>query len=149
MERRRWVVFLDTSALSAGIISLTGAAHEVLRLCEAKVVELVISRQVLVEADRNLSEKLPALLPEYRELLRRLSPRIVEDPVREQTERAASVINKKDAPILAAALSAEVDYLVTWNTRHFQRASVRRSVGFKIVTPGEFLDDLRRSIAGE
>lgn len=149
MERRRWPVFLDTSALIAGIISPTGAAHEVLRLCEAKIIELVISRQVLIEADRNLSNKLPALVPDYRDLLRRLSPRIVEDPGREETERAAEVINRKDAPILAAALEARVDYLVTWNTRHFHSGSVKAFVPFKIVTPGEFLDDFRRALAEE
>jgi len=64
MTRRGWKVFIDTSALIAGILSPTGAAHEVLRLCEAGVVKAVMSRQVLVEADRNLSEKLPAFLSE-------------------------------------------------------------------------------------
>jgi predicted nucleic acid-binding protein len=40
MEVRRWKVFLDTSALMAGIVSTIGAAREVLRLCEAGVVEV-------------------------------------------------------------------------------------------------------------
>lgn len=149
MARRRWKVFLDTSALIAGIISPTGAAHEVLRLCEAGVVELVLSRQVLVEADRNLTEKLPALLPDYRALLRHLSPRIAEDPSREMVEQAATVINRQDAPILAAADETGVDYLITWNTRHFLTKSVKAHVRCRIVTPGEFLDAFRRSLAEE
>jgi predicted nucleic acid-binding protein len=149
MERRRWTVFLDTSALIAGIISPTGAAHELLRLCEAKVIDLVVSRQVLVEADRNISEKLPGLLADFRDLLPRLSPRIVEDPPSEETLHAAEVINRKDASILAAARRAGIDYLVTWNTRHFQRKSVRAFVQFRIVTPGEFLEDFRRAISQE
>jgi predicted nucleic acid-binding protein len=149
MERRRWTVFLDTSALLAGIISPTGAAHEVLRLCEAKVVTSVISRQVLVEADRNLSEKLPALIPDYRDLLRHLSPLIVEDPSQRAVEEAATVINRKDAPILAAALEASVDYLVTWNTRHFQKKAVKEYARFHIVTPGEFLQEFRQTLLEE
>jgi predicted nucleic acid-binding protein len=149
MERRRWRVFLDTSALIAGIISPTGAAHEVLRLCEAKVVEPVISRQVLTEADRNLSEKLPALIPDYRALLRHLSPHLIQDPSLKAVEQAGKVINRKDAPILAAAIEADVDYLITWNTRHFHKKAVRDYVEFKIVTPGEFLDDFRRSLPEE
>ena len=84
-----------------------------LRLCEARVVELVLSRQVLVEADRNLSAKLPALISDYRDLLRHLSPRVVEDPSPQAVERAAKVIHRKDAPILSAAHEAGVDYLVT------------------------------------
>jgi predicted nucleic acid-binding protein len=149
MERRRWRVFLDTSALIAGIISPTGAAHEVLRLCEATIVEPVISRQVLAEADRNLSEKLPELVQDFRVLLRSLSPHLVQDPGLKAVEQASKVINRKDAPILAAALEAGVDYLVTWNTRHFHKKAVREYVQFKIVTPGEFLDDFRRSLSEE
>ena len=149
MERKRWTVFLDTSALIAGIISPTGAAHEVLRLCEAKVLTSVISRQVLVEADRNLSEKLPALIPDYRDLLRHLSPLIVEDPSEQAVEEAATVINHKDAPILAAALEANVDYLVTWNTRHFQKKAVKEYARFRIVTPGELLQEFRQALLKE
>ena len=74
MERRRWKVFLDTSALIAGILSPTGAAHEVLRLCEAGVVQAVVSRQMLVEADRNLSNKLPTVLSEYHLFLSNYRP---------------------------------------------------------------------------
>ena len=146
MERRRWQVFIDTSALIAGILSPTGAAHEVLRLCEAHVVQAVMSRQVLVEADRNLADKLPALLLDYRTFLKHLTPRIVADPPRESVERAKELIHHNDAPILAAALLANVDYLVTWNTRHFQKKAVRDAAPFPIVTPGEFLEAFRQAI---
>ena len=146
MERRRWQVFLDTSAVIAGILSPTGAAHEVLRLCEAGVVQAVVSRQVLVEADRNLSEKVPTILPEYHLFLRQLSPLVVEDPSRQAVQEALGVIHHNDAPILAAAIQSQVDFLITWNTRHFHRKSVRAYATFPILTPGEFLEAFRRSI---
>ena len=149
MERRRWQVFLDTSALIAGLLSPTGAAHEVLRLCEAGVVKAVMSRQVLVEADRNLAVTLPAILPDYRAFLKHLAPRIVADPPRAAIEQAEAIIHHNDAPILAAARLADVDYLVTWNTRHFQKKVVREAVGFPIVTPGEFLEAFRQTILNE
>jgi predicted nucleic acid-binding protein len=146
MVSRRWRVFLDTSAFIAGIISPTGAAREVLRLCEAGVVEPMISRQALTEADRNLSEKLPALIPDFRHWIHQLSPTLVKDPSRKDIARAARFIHAKDAPILAAAMNAEVDYLITWNTRHFHKSSVMNAVRFKIMTPGEFLEEFRRSL---
>jgi predicted nucleic acid-binding protein len=146
MVRRRWKVFLDTSALIAGILSPNGAAHEVLRLCEAGVVQAVVSRQVLVEADRNLSEKVPAVLPDYHIFLRQLSPLVVEDPSRHAVEEARGVIHHNDAPILAAAMESQVDFLITWNTRHFHKKSVRAYAPFPILTPGEFLEEFRRSI---
>lgn len=146
MERRRWRVFLDTSALIAGIVSATGAAREVLRLCEAGVVDLMISRQVLVEADRNISEKLPAFVSDFRDWMNRMSPLLVEEPSKKEVVDAAQIIHAKDAPILAAAMNAEADYLISWNNRHFHKPSVIKAVRFKIVTPGEFLQDFRQSL---
>ena len=146
MEVKRWRVFLDTSALIAGVVSPTGAAREVLRLGEARLIELVVSRQVLTEADRNISSKLPEVLSEYRALLRQLAPHVVEDPNLRAVQETARVIHPKDAPILAAARLADVDYLVTWNTRHFQTAPVRAFVRFPAMTPGEFLRAFRRML---
>ena len=146
MEVRRWKVFLDTSALIAGVISTTGAAREVLRLCETGVVEVFVSRQVLTEADRNFSEKLPNLIHDFRELIQEMSPVLLGDPSEKEVKEASKSIHHKDAPILAAAINGDMDYLITWDTRHFHKPSVRKAVHFKIMTPGEFLEEFRRSL---
>jgi predicted nucleic acid-binding protein len=146
MELKRWRVFLDTSALIAGLVSPTGAAREVLRLGEVRLIEPVMSRQVLTEAERNLSSKLPAMLPDYRTLLTQLAPHIVEDPSLQAVREASRVIHHKDAPILAAARGAGVDYLISWNTRHCHTDKVRAFVRFPVVTPGEFLHTFRRML---
>jgi len=140
------LVFLDTSALIAGLLSPTGAAHEVLRLGETHLIKIAMSQQVLTEANRNLSSKLPTLLSPYRAFLQRLSPRIVEDPSPQAVREATRVIHHKDAPILAAARQANVDYLVSWNTRHFHTDAVRSFVQFPVLTPGEFLQVFRRAL---
>jgi len=149
MELKRWRVFLDTSALIAGIASQTGAAREVLRLAEARLIEPVLSRQVLTEADRNIAAKLPAILDEYHGLLEHLAPMIVEDPSREAVQEAARAIHRNDAPILAAAKQANVDFLVTWNTRDFLTAKVRTWASFPVATPGEFLRMFREALDKE
>jgi predicted nucleic acid-binding protein len=57
-----WIkVFIDTSVLIAGLASVTGGSATVLDLGEAGVIKLVISRQVLVEADRNVTAKISSL----------------------------------------------------------------------------------------
>ena len=146
MEVRRWKVFLDTSALIAGVVSASGAAREVLRLGEARVIDLVVSRQVLTEGDRNIATKLPTVLADYRMLLEQLGLQIVEDPSAQGVREAARVIHHKDAPILAAARQAGVDYLGTWNTRHFNTAPGRAFGPFAVMTPGEFLQAFRRRL---
>ncbi len=105
-----------------------------------------VPRQVLTEADRNISSKLPEVLSEYRALLRQLAPHVVEDPNLRAVQETARVIHPKDAPVLAAARLADVDYLVTWNTRHFQTDPVRACVRFPPMTPGEFLRAFRRML---
>jgi putative PIN family toxin of toxin-antitoxin system len=143
MRRQRLKVFLDTSALIAGIASAKGAAREVLQLAETGLIEVIVSRQVIVEADRNIEDKLPEMLSEYREFIKLLAPVLVDDPPRGQIKRFLTVINPDDAPILAAAVNAEADFLITWDRKHFIGKNIHIHPDMKIVTPGEFLKYFR------
>lgn len=140
---RKLRIFLDTSALIAGIVSSKGAAREVLRLAEAGMIDVVISKQVIVEADRNIASKLTHMLADYRKYMKTLSPELVHDPSVKDIQKYSKLINKDDAPILTAAELSEADYLVTWDKKHFVSASVKKGVTVKIVTPGEFLKEFR------
>jgi len=134
-------VFLDTSALIAGIASVKGSAREILRLAETGMIDIVVSEQVIVEADRNIESKLTGMLADYREYMKVLSPELVNDPSPKETIKYAPLINKYDAPILAAADLSHADYLVTWDRKHFISNSVKDKVRVRVVTPGEFLED--------
>lgn len=134
-------VFIDTSVLIAGLASETGASSAVLDLCEAGVIEMSISRQVLVEADRNFSAKLPRLVEHFRRFIRELAPLMVEDPPLELVRAAAALVNLKDAPILAAAQRARADYLITLDKKHFLKAREKVQLSPPVVTPEEFLRD--------
>ena len=50
-------------------------------------------------------------------------------------------MGKDDAPILAAALKSQADYLVTWNTRDFMTRRMPKDLSMKIRTPGGFVED--------
>jgi putative PIN family toxin of toxin-antitoxin system len=132
-------VFIDTSVLIAGVASVTGASATVLDLCEAESIQMVISRQVLVEADRNFSAKLPALLTQFRQFIRNLAPLLVEDPPKGAVARAAALTAQKDAAILAAATEAKVDYLIPLDKKHFLKPKVKESIPLAICSPDEFL----------
>ena len=139
----RWRVFLDTSVLIAGLASRTGASAAIRDLGEAEELRIVLSRQVLIEADRVLLKKFPQLIERYRLFIRSVSPELADDPPRDLVRAAEAVINAEDAPILAAAQQAQVDYLVTLNTKHFLIQKVRAFYAAPIVTPGEFLRAFR------
>ena len=139
MAADRWRVFLDTSVLISGLASPTGASAAIRDLGEAEELRIVLSRQVLVEADRVLLRKFPQLIERYRLFIKSLSPELADDPSPDAVRAAEAVIHPNDAPILAAAKHAKVDYLVTLNTKHFLTRRVQTFYVAPIVTPGEFL----------
>lgn len=143
MPKPRLKVFLDSSALIAGIASSKGAAREILRLAEIGLLEIIVSRQVVVEADRNITAKLPECLDDFRNYLETLAPVLVADPSRRDILRFSSLIQPHDAPILAAAVAAQANYLVTWDQKHFMTIGPRALARPKIMNPGEFLREFR------
>jgi len=143
MAPERWRIFLDTNVLIAGLLSRTGASAVILALAESEEIIPVISRQVLVEADRTFLAKFPQLIDRYRTFITNLAPLLVDDPSVAAVRRAAQVIDLDDAPILAAAQQAQVDYLITLNTKHFLTPKARAFLPASIVTPGEFLAAFR------
>jgi predicted nucleic acid-binding protein len=106
------------------------------------LIQLVVSRQVLLETERNLRRKLPDGLPLVAEWLSCLSLKMVDDLLPERYMRWVSIIEEKDAPILAAAVDAQVDYLVTLNTRDFT-PEVMNAAGLTILTPSQFIERVR------
>jgi len=146
MRKERLKVFLDTSALIAGAASSRGAARAVLQLAEIGLIEVIVSRQIIVEADRNIEEKLPEMLDEYRHFIELLAPVLIDDPRRKDVETFLKVINPVDAPILAAAVISKADFLVTWDRKHFIGKNIHVHAKLKIVTPGEFLKYFREYV---
>ncbi len=146
MEKARLRVFLDTSALIAGIASSTGAAREILRLAELDLIEIVLSKQVIVEADRNIEAKLPDMAYEYRAFIELLAPVLADDPSPKDIKKYSGLIDPDDAPILSAAVLSEVDCLVTWDKKHFFKKDVKINTNMKIFLPGEFLKYFRSYI---
>ncbi len=146
---RKANLFLDSSALFAGIASTTGAAHALLALAEAGLIALTVSEQVIAETERSLARKVPAALPAYRQALRGLGLHIVRDPTPEAVlARQDWMAHPADVPILVAAMHAGVDYLVTLNRRHFiEDPAVAAHSGLRIGTPGDALAWVREEDA--
>lgn len=79
------------------------------------------------------------LLKELDILLLKLKTERIPHATDAEFLHAASLIDHfNDAPVLAAAIRAKPDWLLTDNIRHFN-ASVAKSTGLTIVTPNQFL----------
>ena len=141
MEYRRPRVFIDADVLIAGAASRTGASHLVLRLSELGLVDGLVSSQVVREAQRNLERKLPAALPAFRALVAAACQEVGE-PTEAESAALRGQADRKDIPILAAAVKAGSDWLITFNTKDFRPTSGRLHVG----EPGVFVEALRRML---
>ncbi|NWF59640.1 MAG: PIN domain-containing protein [Fischerella sp.] len=138
-------VFADSSVLIAGAASRTGASRAVLTMAEIGLFQLVVSEQVLEECQRNLSKKLPAALPIFTQLLAAINPKIQPNPPLAESTGWTALIEAKDAPILAAAVLAKVDRLLSLNTKDFTPEVAAQS-GIIIQTPAEFVREIREIV---
>lgn len=141
-------IFLDSSALVAGAISESGAAHVLLNLGESRDILLTVSELVILESERSMAKNAPSNLNDLRSLIKSSNLRIVDNPSREEVEANLYLINDPyDVPVLLAAMKAKVDYLATHNPKHFlDDPTVSEKSGLRMGTPGDVLAWLRENL---
>ena len=134
-------VFLDTSALFAGIWSASGGARMILKLGEVDAIQLLISPQVLIEVKGALHRKAPEILDLLTLLLNRSQAEVVPSPTPDAVRESLALTHHAgDAQVLAAAWQTGIDYFVTLDQEHFlDNAPLRDAVPFPVGTPGDFL----------
>ncbi len=141
-------IFLDSSVLIAACGSRSGASHAIILMAEIGLFKVLISQQVIEECERNITKKLPAALPIFQQILSVINPEIVANPAPSDIMRWASVIELKDAPILAAAISAQCDRLLSLNTKDFT-PNVAKQSNLTLQTPSEFIQEIRAILTQE
>ncbi|MCA9911021.1 MAG: hypothetical protein KC519_20340, partial [Anaerolineae bacterium] len=88
------------------------------------------------ETERNLRKKASDKLAAYQSLITSTAFTIVPDPSKEQVVAALAYTAFKDAPIIAAAIAAEADYVATYDRKDLlDKPEVARNSRLKIVTP--------------
>jgi predicted nucleic acid-binding protein len=134
-------LFLDTSALFAGMWSSAGGARLILKLGEAGAVQLVVSSQVLAELEDTLRRKSPRLVEDVAVLLDRAQVMVSRKASPASVHTCLSLVSHPgDAHIIADAWDAGVDYFVTLDKKHFlSNTPLRAVLPFPIGTPGDFL----------
>ncbi len=140
-------IFLDSSALIAGVISENGAAHVLLQLGETENVSLKISEFVFNETTRSIGRKSPENLENIQKEIQKARIVILQDPSHEEIQANLYLMeDPDDVPILLAAIKAKVDYLATHDHKHFLNdPKVAEKAGIKIGTPGDVLAWIREN----
>ena len=139
-------VFLDTSVVFAAVLSSQGGARMLLRLGETGYLRLLVGPQVLKECEAVVRRKAPDTLPDLALLLDAARVEITGEASPESLESARRWLSyPPDALILAEALEAQADWLVTHDVRHF--LTIPPDVlPLRVGTPGDVLEWLRQGI---
>jgi predicted nucleic acid-binding protein len=128
-------VFLDANVLFSA--ALGGESFRLLwGLAEAGRIDLCTSPYCLAEAETNLVRKEPEALASFRRAVGKVQ--VVPDATTIPGQ-VARALPEDDAPVLAAAVAARVDVLVTGDVRHFGALMRRARARPRIRTVRAFL----------
>lgn len=134
-------VMLDSNVIFSGIV-FSGKPASVLKVILNEGFQLAITEDQLEELYRLFKRKSPQhlnLLEAYMVLQRTIIVPASRYAIKIKTALRLSR-DKKDAPILAWALSIKTKYFITGD-RDFHIESINRKV--KVLTPEEFLESYR------
>jgi hypothetical protein len=132
-----------------------GLDKAVLSLCAAKICRLVLAEAVREEVEANLllhateleATEAEQLLEDYTMLIKLASSELVPHPGTDVVLASRRLIaHEADVPVLLSAISAKPDWLLTHNTRHFNRQVAERT-GLQIGTPADFFLRLTQGIS--
>jgi len=137
-------IFLDTSVIIAAVMSPTGGARLLFHLSHAESIRLVVGKGILQETEEVLLRKAPHLLGLLAQLLDEANIEVGKAPTSKQLGQAKSLIEyTPDANVLAQAISAKPDWLVSHDKEHFVGNEALNDLPFNIGTPGDVIAWLR------
>lgn len=99
-------------------------------------IDLLTTEYALGEAERNLRKKSPKSLPSFRAIKPTIG--VCSKPSAALESRVSSVaplVPRKDLPILAGAVSAGVDWLITFDGKHFGSLYGKEVYGVLVLEP--------------
>ena len=139
-------VFLDANIFFAAARSPKGGSGFVLELAKKEKVQVVTSVYALLEAERNIKNKLSSfyILQHYQNLLEiKLEIQSIEAVSLEKISLFEKFLPIKDVPILLGAILSNSQFLITLDKKHFLDNEELKQINFsfEIVNPGGFLKE--------
>lgn len=136
--------FIDANVWYTAANKSTGHSRQLLSGTFPNI-KIITSHLVLDETITHLSKDAPNRIYVLESLIKGLKNKLIISPVPGENlviECLNQTRDNSDAPVLAAAKLAKVDYLVTWNTKDFIQDKIP---DIKIVTPAELIDQIPAS----
>ncbi len=135
-------VFLDTNVLFSGLRTAGGNPRRILQWATGRVIQAVVSSVVLGELARNLRRKEPRVKRDLEQLLTSTALDVAPEAPDSEIIRWRDAGLGTDAPLVAAAVLAEVDYLCSGDRRLLDQASLVERAGLRVAPPAELVEAL-------
>lgn len=136
-------LFFDANVIFSAAHQEQGRAQVIIALARADQCTVLVSAHALEEARRNLALKSAGYEPRLERLLAAVSL-VREAPAALAAWAGEQGLPRNDAPILAAAIHAQADFLVTGERRDFGHLFGLTLRGVKVVAPAQALAALLR-----
>ncbi len=132
-------IFLDANVLFAAAQSPTGRSALLISFAKQGQCECITSPHAITEAQRNLEAKYPHAMKSFHEVL------TIVHTIQEATTNSVhwalqQGLPENDAPILAAAIQAKAEVLVTGDKTHFGHLFGKTKRSVKILSLKKTLD---------
>jgi uncharacterized protein len=137
---------LDTNILASGAISATGTVSTIVDAWRSGQFRVIVSTPILAELERTLQKPyFRRYLTEKQSsrFLKLLQRRASVSPITVSVHEVAT--HQEEDLILATAVSAKADYLVTGDSKLQQ---VGRYRGVAILSPRRFVETLKQEVSG-
>ncbi len=131
-------IFLDANVLFAAAQRPTGRSAILIRLANEGYCECITSPHAVTEAHRNLEARYPSTLEIFQEICAIVQTTTEATPQSVQWALEQG-LPENDAPILAAAVEAKADVLVTGDKAHFGHLFRKTRQSVKILSLKETL----------
>ena len=136
---RHTLLFFDAACLIAAAGSPSGGSGFLIRLCQRGFLRGAVSPIILWEAESNIAAKLPPpVMAGFRRLITTTPLTVVPPPSPAEIEHFQTLVNPKDAHVVAAATAAEAPYLISLD-RTFLREVEAARLAVQGLTPGAFI----------
>ena len=129
-------------------MSQQGGSFLICQLAGANLIKVCANQHVLEEAERNLLLKSPQKLAAYFHLLKITRPETVKLPLPKAIiEKINAIMPAKDIPVVAGALNAKADFLISLDKKHILQPNLKDAGWpFEIASPKEFLEIFRTQL---
>lgn len=132
-------VFFDASCLTAAAGSPKGGSGFLLAQCHRGFLTAAVSESVLVEAERNVINKMDAAaLANYHRLVVQLQKIVIPAPSPEQLLPYRGMVTTKDEHVVAAAILAGASVVLTLDKELSEQIN-QANLPLRALTAGEFI----------